>query len=204
MTDDALLRNPELISRRRSTLLVVDIQEKLVPAIHLGEVVAQRTLFLLNAAEQLRIPVVVSEQYPQGLGPTVSELRGHAAVGHIFDKTCFSAAECFCAHLGISPEMAADADGSRDQVILAGIESHVCVLQTALDLLGRGFRVYVVEDATGSGTQRDHEIAMQRMRDAGVVICSAESAVFEWCETADAEEFKALSRLVRGLRAEST
>lgn len=203
MTDDALLRNPELVDRQRSTLLVVDIQEKLVPAIVRGDVVVQRTTFLLNAAEQLGVPVVVSEQYPQGLGPTVSELRGHPAVGHIFDKTRFSAAECFCAHVGIGAETAPDAHSSRDQVILVGIESHVCVLQTAFDLLGRGFRVYVVADATGSGAQSDHDIAMQRLRDVGVVICSAESVVFEWCETADAEEFRTLSKLVRGLRAES-
>lgn len=204
MTHDTLHRNPELLDRQRSVLMVVDVQEKLVPAIHNGREVVRRSEFLLNAAERLQIPVVVSEQYPQGLGPTVTELRDHPAVGHIFDKTRFSAADCFCAHLGISPETAPDAHSSRDQVVLAGIESHVCVLQTAFDLLGRGFRVYIVEDAAGSGTERDHSTGMQRLRDAGAVICSAESVVFEWCETADADEFKTLSKLVRGLRAEES
>ncbi len=201
MTDDSLLRSPELLDRRRSRLLVVDVQEKLVPAIHGHDDMLKRIEFLLNAAELLAVPVTVSEQYPQGLGPTVSALREHPAVGAVFDKTRFSAAEKFCEQTGLSSESAPDAHDGRDQVILCGIESHVCVLQTAIDLLGRGYRVYVAEDAAGSGTPRDHQTGMSRMRDASAVICSAESVAFEWCETSDSREFRAISKLVRGLRA---
>ena len=201
MSDSALLRSPELLDRWRSRLLVIDVQEKLVPAIHGGDDIVRRIMFLLNVAGQLEIPVVVSEQYPQGLGHTLSELAGHPAVGATFDKVRFSAAECFCEHVGVSADLAPDAYDGRNQVVLAGLESHVCMLQTGLDLLARGFRVYVAEDSAGSGTQHDHEIGIQRLKDAGATICTAECVAFEWCETAEADEFKSISRLVRDLRA---
>jgi nicotinamidase-related amidase len=201
MSDSALLRSPELLDRRRSRLLVVDVQEKLVPAIHGGDDIVRRIRFLLSVAEHLEIPVVVTEQYPQGLGHTVSGLTGHPAIGATIDKVRFSAADCFCKHIGISAVLSPDAHDGRNQVVLAGLESHVCMLQTGLDLLARGFRVYVAEDASGSGTQHDHEIGIHRLRDAGAVICTAESVAFEWCETSEADEFKPISRLVRELRA---
>ena len=201
MPDSALLRSPELLDRRRSRVLVVDVQEKLVPAIHRGNDIVSRIGVVLNAAQQFEVPVIVSEQYPQGLGPTVSELADHPAIGATFDKVRFSAADCFCEHIGISVNMAPDAHDGCNQVILAGIESHVCMLQTGLDLLARGFRVYIVEDAAGSGTQHDHEIGIRRLQDAGATICTAESVAFEWCETADDDQFKAISKLVRGLRS---
>lgn len=201
MNDSALFRSPDLLSRSRSRLLVVDVQEKLVPAIHQGDDVVRRSRFLLDAADQLGVPVVVSEQYPQGLGPTVAELGQHPAVGSTFDKMCFSAAEGFCGQTGIDPGMAPDAHDGRDQVVLVGIECHVCVLQTGHDLLARGYRVYVADDAVGSGTERDQAIGVRRLQDAGATICSVESAAFEWCETADAPQFKAMSKLIRELRA---
>jgi nicotinamidase-related amidase len=201
MNDTALFRSPELIDRLRSRLLVIDVQHKLVPTIHRGEDIVRRITFLLNAAQHMEVPVIVSEQYPQGLGPTVSQLADHPAIEVTFDKVRFSAADRFCEHIGINSDTAADAHDGRDQVILVGIESHVCVLQTAFDLMARGFRVFVADDTTGSGNQIDHETSMQRLRNAGATICTAESAAFEWCETAEAECFKAISKLVRDLRA---
>jgi len=200
MTDSALLRSPELLCRHRSRLLVVDVQEKLIPAIHRGVDLVRRIKFVLEAAQLFQVPVVVSEQYPCGLGHTVSELANHPAIGATFDKVRFSAAECFCEHVGISANMAPDAHDGRNQVVLVGMESHVCMLQTGLDLLARGYRVYAAEDAVGSGSQHDHEIGVHRLRDAGVTICTVESVAFEWCETAEADQFKAMSRLVRNLR----
>ena len=201
MSDSALLRTPQLLNRRRSRLLVIDVQEKLVPAIHRSDDIVRRIMFLLNVAGELDIPVVVSEQYPQGLGHTVSELAGHPAVSTTFDKVRFSAADRFCEYVGISADLAPDAHDGRDQVVLAGLESHVCMLQTGLDLLDRGYRVHVAEDAAGSGTQHDHELGIQRLRDAGATICTVECVAFEWCETSEADEFKGISRLVRDLRA---
>ena len=96
--------------------------------------------------------------------------------------------------------MAPAAHDGRNQVVLVGMESHVCVLQTGHDLLARGYRVYLAEDAAGSGTQHDHEIGVRRLNDAGATICTAESVAFEWCETADTDQFKVMSKLVRNLR----
>ncbi|MCH2213285.1 MAG: isochorismatase family protein [Fuerstiella sp.] len=200
MTDSALLRSPELLCRHRSRLLVVDVQEKLIPAIHRGIDLVRRIRFVLEVAQLFQIPVVVSEQYPHGLGHTVSELAGHPAIGFTFDKERFSAAEGFCKHTGMSAEMAPDAHDGRSQVVLIGMESHVCILQTGLDLLARGYRVYVAEDAVGSGSRHDHEIGVQRLRDAGATICTVESVAFEWCDTAQTDQFRAMSRLVRSLR----
>ncbi len=200
MTDSSLLRSSDLLDHRRSRLLVVDVQQKLVPVIHRGEDIVRRIGFLMSAAQHMKVPVVVSEQYPDGLGPTVANLAEHSAVETTFDKVRFSAAERFCEHVGISAHIAPDAHDGRDQVILVGIESHVCVLQTGLDLLARGFRVFVVDDASGSGTQHDHEIGIRRLQNSGADICTAESVAFEWCQTAEADNFKAISNLVRDLR----
>lgn len=201
MNDSALFRSTRLIDRLRSRLLVIDVQQKLVPAIHRGEDIVRRITFLLNAAQYLEVPVFVSEQYPQGLGPTVPQLADHPAIATTFDKVRFSAADRFCEHIAINSNTAPDAHDGRDQVILVGMESHVCVLQSAFDLMARGFRVFVADDATGSGNQIDHETGMQRLQNAGAAICTAESIAFEWCETAENESFKSISKLVRALRA---
>ena len=200
MSNSVLLRSPELLDRHRSRLLVVDVQEKLVPAIQSGDEIVRRIMFLLNASQRLKVPVVVSEQYPQGLGHTVSELANHPAVEATFEKVRFSAADRFCEHVGLSADMAPYSHDGRNQIVLAGIESHVCMLQSGFDLMARGYRVYVAEDAAGSGTQHDHQIGISRLQDAGATICTAESVAFEWCEAADAEQFKAISKLVRKLR----
>jgi len=204
MTDSALFRSPELLDRNRSRLLIVDVQEKLLPAIAGGDEIVRRITFLLDAAERFTIPTVVSEQYPQGLGPTIAALGDHPAVSTRFAKTHFSAADGFCEHVGIAPETAPDAHDGRDQVVIAGIESHVCVLQTAMDLLGRGYRVFIAEDAVGSGFRHDHEIAMTRLNASGAAVCTSESAAFEWCAEAGTEPFRSLSRLVRNLRMGAT
>ena len=200
MNDSALFRSPELLDRLRSRLLIVDVQSKLVPAIHRADDIIRRIAFLQHAAQLLNVPVFVSEQYPRGLGPTIPELADHPSVETTFDKLRFSAAEQFCDQTGIQAETAPDAHDGRDQVILAGIEAHVCVLQTALDLLARGYRVFVVTDATGSGHPADRETGLRRLENAGTILCSAESVAFEWCETAEADCFKTISKLVRELR----
>ncbi|MCC6715381.1 MAG: hydrolase [Gammaproteobacteria bacterium] len=176
-----------------SRLVVIDIQEKLgaaMPEKVLGRVVRNVNL-LLTAADRLGVPVTVSEQYPKGLGPT--DARVAAAIppsAHRFEKTCFSCADAegFSAVIG---------DARRRQVILAGMESHVCVLQTAMDLLAAGFQPFVIEDAVCSRRLENYQNALQRLRRAGVVIATAESVVFEWLRDARHGHFKALSAMVR-------
>ncbi|MDG2129343.1 MAG: isochorismatase family protein [Fuerstiella sp.] len=190
-----LRRSPELISHRDSQLLIVDVQQKLMPAIHNADGIEGRIILLLDAAAALGVPVVVSEQYPKGLGATVDSIAHHPVSRHRFEKIRFSAAEEFQA-LNASFDTVAAAE-RREQVIIVGIEAHICVLQTAMDLLVQGYRVFVVEDAVSSRRESDRRTAVNRLRDSGVVICTAESVAFEWCEKAGTEEFRAISRLVR-------
>jgi len=201
MSDSSLLRSPYLNQRDRSRLLVVDVQEKLLPAIDAADDMIRRVRFLLDAPQLLSIPTLVSEQYPKGLGPTIAEIADHPAARDRFRKTRFSAADGFCQHFAVDPQVVPDAHDGRDQVVIVGMETHVCVLQTALDLSGRGFHVIVPADAVSAGTRRDHDIAIVRMRDNGITVCSAESVAFEWCEDSGDAAFRALSGLVRELRA---
>ena len=191
----SLRRSPELANRNQSQLLVVDVQQRLMPVIHNAERIENRIVLLLDAAAALGVPVIVSEQYPKGLGATVDSIAQHQVSRQRFEKIRFSAAEEFQT-LCASADAAVAVDRC-DQVVIVGIESHICVLQTAMDLLAQSYRVFVVEDAVSSRRESDHRTAMNRLRDAGAVICTAESVVFEWCEEAGTDEFRAISRLVR-------
>lgn len=184
---DSVQRSPELLNRNCSLLLVIDLQEKLLPVIHDARSVVTGARFLMDCAGVLSVPVCVSEQYPKGLGATVDEIRGHKVVRATFEKLRFSAAE------GLQEFLSDDIE----QVILCGIETHVCVLQTAMDLLAQGRRVFVVADAVGSRHPTDHHCALRRLRDSGVNVCTAESVPFEWCAQAGSDEFRQISQLVR-------
>ncbi|MBI1314438.1 isochorismatase family protein [bacterium] len=185
-----LPRSHELLSRNDSRLLVIDLQEKLVPLIDGHERVIASTVKLITAAGVLGVPVSATEQYPQGLGPTVEPLRGLL-------PACPAKIEFSCLNsLGWNTE-GSDPEG-RFKVVVAGIEAHVCVQQTVLDLLAHGFRVYVAADAVSSRSAIDREVALQRMSQCGAVITTAESVLFEWCERAGSDEFKAISKLVKG------
>ncbi|MEZ6128014.1 MAG: isochorismatase family protein [Planctomycetaceae bacterium] len=183
-------RSSSLLHRDRSCLLIVDVQEKLLPVINNHERVLESIGFLLDCASVMRIPVVMSEQYPKGLGPSVRSVAEHRAVTHVFEKLRFSAAEGFVQQPIVDLKL-------RPQVVVAGIETHICVLQTALDLLASGYQVFVVEDATGSRSSTDSASALVRIRSAGGTMCTAESVAFEWCEVAGSDEFRTISRLVR-------
>jgi nicotinamidase-related amidase len=176
-----------------SQLVIVDIQEKLGAA--MPEKVLARVFrnvnLLLNAAGRLGVPVTVTEQYPKGLGATDARVAaGIPPSAKRLEKTCFSCvgADGFAAVLG---------DVQRRQVILTGMESHVCVLQTAMDLLAAGMQPFVVEDAVCSRKLENYQNALQRLQRAGAVIATAESVVFEWLRDARNEHFKALSAMVR-------
>lgn len=183
-------RNPELLSRLSSRLLVVDMQEKLLPHIHESLAVVECCRQLIVGAQTLGVPVWATEQYPKGLKRTVNDLA--PLLPEAIEKIEFSAMPV----LKWSRDEGPDAD--RWQVVVCGVESHVCVLQTVFDLMANGYRVYVVADAVGSRNSHDREIALDRMSTGGATICTTESVLFEWCETAGAKEFKTISQLVTG------
>ena len=190
-----VLRSHELLNRRSSRLLIVDVQEKLFAA--LDEQVQDRLLdacrFLSEGARLLEVPITATEQYPQGLGPTVASLVEFADSRPA--KKRFSGVEC------TGWPTAAEVTDDRFQIVVAGMETHVCVLQTVLDLLAAGYQTYVVIDAVAGRGRIDHGVAIERMANSGAIITTAESVLFEWCESSDAAEFKQLSALVKAWRA---
>src|SRR5947209_112323 len=172
-----------------SALLVIDVQEKLLAAIPSAPLLLLNVGFLIDAARRLDVPVLATEQYPKGLGPTHPALAGRLPAERPA-KVAFS-----CAAV---PEVSAGLGGrGRGTVLLAGMETHVCVLQTALDLLDSGLTVFVAADAVAARSAADHELALRRMERAGAVLTTAEAAAFEWLGSAAAPQFKAVSALVQ-------
>jgi nicotinamidase-related amidase len=178
-----------LLKARSSLLLVVDVQEALLPAMADPGRVTRGASILMRAAAILGVPVVVSEQYPKGLGHTVAGLAV-LAPDRVHEKLSFSCLgdEALAASL-LVPE--------RPAVVLCGIEAHVCVLQTALALKAHGAHPFVVADATASRRESDHALALSRLAAAGVGVGSVEMVVFEWMERAGTPDFKAISKLIR-------
>jgi nicotinamidase-related amidase len=183
-----LPRSPERMSRFDTALLVIDVQEKLVGAISGGPRVVWNVCRLVDGAKIFGMPIVGTEQYPKGLGPTTPELAER--IGPLPAKLTFSCGGCS----GVFKDL--PAKGVRN-VLVTGIETHVCVQQTVLDLLADGWRVYVAVDAMGSRFDIDHRTALQRMDSAGAVLTTTEAALFEWCDAAGTPEFKQISQLAR-------
>jgi nicotinamidase-related amidase len=180
-----------LLSANKSSLLLIDIQDRLLPAMANSDQVIAKSKILLQAAETVGLPVTISEQYPKGLGRTVSALQ--ANIAKTFEKLSFSCwrDEALKAHLINLHET------TRPLVIVAGIEAHVCVMQTCIDLANAGFGVFAVADAMSSRKSESATLAFERMRTAGVEIVNTEMVVFELLEKAGTAEFKAVSRLIR-------
>lgn len=179
----------ERMTARNGALLVVDVQEKVLAPIRYRDLVIANAVRLVRGAQILHLPVWATEQYPQGLGPTVPELA--ALIPHRPAKTTF---HC-CGAGEIVEQLHAR---KLNHVTLAGIEAHVCVAQTALELLGMGFRVQVPADAVASRSTLDWEFALRRLEHAGAVISTTEAVLFEWTEHSDRPEFKAISALIKG------
>jgi nicotinamidase-related amidase len=178
-----------LLARGKSQLLVIDVQDKLLAAVSGQERVVERCVRLVHAAKALGVPVTLSQQYPAGLGPTAEPLRevlGNA--GPILDKVEFS-----CLRNEALRERLHDTRRKgRPQVVIAGIETHVCVMQTAIDLEEQGFEAFVVADATGSRSKTSRCLALRRLLKAGVDVVDSEMVLFEWLERAGTPEFKEL------------
>jgi nicotinamidase-related amidase len=174
-----------LLDRGRTALVVIDVQEAFRPSVQRFERVAQNVSKLVQGARVLGLPIVVTEQYPQGLGATVPEV-GLGEGDQALAKVCFAASR---------------ADGfdlqGRDQALLCGIEAHVCVSQTAHDLIGKGVDVHVARDAVSSRRRQDRDVGLRKMERAGAVITSVETALFELLGAAGTPEFKEIQGLVK-------
>jgi nicotinamidase-related amidase len=187
-TAAAYVRNPELLSAASSRLLIVDVQDKLLPSIPNSARLVHNCRRLLDGAKIVGVPIFATEQYPQGLGPTTAELA--TRMGPRLDKVIFSCAPA------LAWGQAGNASDDREQTVVAGMETHVCVMQTVLDLIAGGFRVYVPVDAVGARGELDAQIALERMSASGATLTTVESVLFEWCERAGTPEFKQIQKLI--------
>lgn len=178
---------PAKLDRERTTLVVVDVQEAFRPALSDFDAVAGAAATLVQGASEMGVPVLVTEQYPKGLGKTVPEVADHLPEGtEPMEKVRFSATEADGFDLG-----------GRDQALVCGIEAHVCVNQTVLDLIGSGVETHVAADAVGSRTNRNTGLGLHRMEESGAVVTSVEMALFELLRGSDAPEFKRVQALVK-------
>jgi len=175
-----------MLDRDRAALVMIDVQEAFRPAVVDFDRIARNAATLVRGARVLGVPVVATEQYPTGLGRTVPEIAEQLDGAAPLEKVCFSAAGADGFDLG-----------GRTQALLCGIESHVCVSQTAHDLLDRGFEVHVARDAVSSRSEENRELGLHKMESAGAVLTSVETALFELLGAAGSDEFKQVQALVR-------
>ena len=180
--------HPLQLSAADTAVLVIDVQEKLMVKIPSADALVRNIAFLIDGARLLSVPVQATEQYPKGLGPTVPELAKRLPDRP--DKKAFSC----CAAEAVVENFRRQA---RPKVLLCGIEAHVCVQQTALDLLALDFRVFIAADAVASRYDVDKKYALRRLEQAGCVLTTAEAAVFEWTGGSDHPKFKEMSKLVQ-------
>lgn len=180
-----------IIKAELSQLVIIDMQTKLIGAMQADamQAVIKNCGILAQASGLLNVPVIVTEQYPQGLGETFPEIKQHIGACKPIAKTAFSAA-------GV-PKFSQQLHRDQSQIIVSGMESHICLLQTALDLIKANKQVFVVEDAIISRSASNKANAIARMRDAGCIITNTESVVFEWIGNAQHSAFKAISALIR-------
>ena len=176
-----------LLAAEGAVLLLIDLQERLVPVIHDGETMVARAVRLAEAAQLLDVPVCATEQYPAGLGPTVAALAPYPQA--VLAKTTFSAAG--------DPGFAGLLPARSGEIVVAGVEAHVCVLQTVLDLLAAGRRVAWAADATGSRDPADRTAAIDRARQHGAEIVTSEMVLFEWLRDARHPRFREVHKLLR-------
>jgi nicotinamidase-related amidase len=183
-----------LIARDKSQLLLIDVQDRLLGAISGKDRVVERCVRLVRAARLLGIPITLSEQYPQGLGPTVDPIREAVAnAGFVVDKVEFS---CMRSE-PLRDRLHELRRQGRPQIVIGGIEAHVCVLQTAIDLEAQGFEAFVVADAIGSRSKVNRKLAINRLAKAGADVVDSEMVLFEWLERAGTPEFKELQTLIK-------
>jgi nicotinamidase-related amidase len=182
-------RNPKILDRNKTALLVIDIQERILRVMRNPEMVIENTLKLIRGSKTLSVPIFYTEQYPKGLGETAAELKTELE-GAAIQKMSFS-----CSGAGdLFDEFK---EKGFTQIVVCGIESHVCVQQTVLDLLANDFQVNVAADAVSSRKDFDYNIALDRMRSNGAEVTTTESILFELLNVCGTDEFKTVSKLVK-------
>ncbi len=190
MPDKKYTRHSGLLARARAALLVVDVQERLMPVIDNAERVILNIRRLIQGASILGLPVLATEQYPRGLGPAVQTVRELLSEDCVREKITFSC-------LGEPSIFESLRAAGRDTILVCGAEAHVCVCQTVHDCLAAGYRVHVAADAVSSRAPENRALALERMARAGAVVTSTEMALFELLERAGTDEFRAVSKLVK-------
>ena len=192
---EKLFRSQRLLDRDRSSLVVVDVQTSLTPLVQNHAKLVWNISRLIRSAVELDVQVQATEQYPKGLKGTVAPLATLLPQRH--EKLAFSVA-------GVSKLVEQFNAAARSQIVLCGIETHICILQSAMDLLAAGYDVIVVADAVAARRIEDHAVALRRMADEGVQVVTTESVIFEWCQTAEHPAFKRISAIVREAMPEGT
>lgn len=183
-------RNPLILKKETTALLIIDLQERILPVISNIDAVLENTIKLIKGFKILQLPIYFTEQYPKGLGPTsqkiLNELNGYSAI-HKMSFSCSGVVDLFdeLNHKQLS------------QVAVCGVESHVCVQQTVLDLMENNFQVDVAADAVSSRRETDYNIALERMRTSGAEVTTTESILFEFLEVCGTPEFKEISKIVK-------
>lgn len=183
-------RHPDLLDRDQAVLVVVDVQERFVDHIFEFDAMVDVIDKAIDGAQQLGLPILVTEQYPAGLGRTVKKLTDRLAGSAVFEKTRFSSA-------GSADFISSLAALKRRQVLLCGIETHVCISQTAHDLIARGYDVHLIEDGISSRHFENKTIGLKKIYKAGAIPSSLEMAMFELLQDARADKFKAIQALIK-------
>jgi nicotinamidase-related amidase len=184
------MRHPRILDSQESVLLIVDVQESFRKQLKELDLLTRNITILAEAAKILKIPVILTEQYPQGLGKTIAEIAACLGEHKYFEKTAFSCCQA-------SGFVDALEQIGRKQVVICGIEAHVCVNQTVHELMDKGYSVHVVKDAVASRSERNKEIGWEKMISSGAVPSSVEMALFEMLAESGTEPFKAVQRLVK-------
>ncbi len=178
------------INRENSAGLIIDIQGKLFPHMDQNDTLLKKCTTLIEGLKVLEVPLVITEQYPKGLGPTVDDIATLVAEDPLVEKITFSCCDEPAVLQTVSIQ-------NRKAIIICGIEAHVCVMQTVVDLQAAGYTAVVVEDCISSRNPEDKRVAVERMRAEGAVISTCESILFELARVAGTDEFKAISRLIK-------
>lgn len=179
-----------LIEMSNSILLIVDIQENLFPKIRNHEIIKKNSIILSKTFELLNLPIYLTEQYPNGLGKTINSLAKELKTISYFEKSSFS---CAAESLLVQSLQ----NQKRNQILILGIETHICILQSVFDLRQKGFELFVIQDAVGSRNQNDHNSALKRFSKFDINICTTEMAVFELLRNSKHPKFKEISQLVK-------
>ena len=178
------------IKSDEACLVLIDYQEKLMPVMDNEDFLTDRTVRMVKGANEFELPIILTQQYTRGLGETVEPISAELGNLPYIDKKTFSAYknEEFKKKL---------AEAKRKTVLLCGIETHICVMQTALDMMEAGYNVVLIEDACSSRSDRDSQVAVMRLAEAGVVVTTVESALMEMAGGADSDHFRAISKIIK-------